>query len=402
MNVKIYPGKAKGEVIVPPSKSMAHRALICAALQHGMCRVRGVSDCDDVEATLASLHALGVRTERHGTDLDVRGVGVPTGATQALPCAESGSTLRFLIPLAMLCGKPVRLTGAKPLLCRPLSVYEDLARERTLRFERDAQGVTVQGPLRGGTFSVPGNISSQFISGLLFALPLADEDSTIRITTALESRPYIDLTLKSLAQFGVQARWTDEHTLFIPGRQSYRASEVTVEGDDSAAAFPDALNLFGGDVKVLGVSPDSIQGDRVYRKYFPLLMRGIPTLYIGDCPDLAPILFAVAAARHGGVFGGTSRLRIKESDRATVMAQELEKFGTNVQVHEDTVVVYPTSFTAPQVPLCGHGDHRIVMALSILLTLTGGIIEGAEAVSKSYPAFFEDLERLGIRVERLP
>ena len=256
-------------------------------------------------------------------------------------------------------------------------------------------------PFQGGIYSVPGNISSQFISGLLFALPTAESDSTIKISSPIESRSYIELTIDALNKFGVFVRWLDEYTIHIPGKQKYTPKQICVEGDYSGAAFPEALNLFGGNVQINGLNPTSIQGDKIYHKYFEMLTRGTPSIHIGDCPDLGPILFAIAAAKSGGIFTGTKRLKIKESDRAATMTEELEKFGTTSTVYEDSVVIYPAKFQAPKVPLCGHNDHRIVMALSILLTLTGGEIDGAEAVKKSYPSFFEDLSALGIKVKEL-
>jgi 3-phosphoshikimate 1-carboxyvinyltransferase len=267
-----------------------------------------------------------------------------------------------------------------------------------LLFSTDEESAVCRGPLASGEFRVPGNVSSQFISGLLFALPLLSGDSTVRITPPCESRPYIDLTVTALAAFGISVSWLDDYTLRIAGNQAYRAGEIDVEGDYSGASYLAALDALGGDVTVEGLRPDSLQGDRAYERYFPMLLRGTPTIHIGDCPDLGPTLFAVAAARHGAVFTGTARLRIKESDRAAVMAEELAKFGTTVSVNEDSVVVYPSDFHAPSAPLYGHNDHRIVMALSVLCTLTGGVIEGAEAVAKSFPDFFEKLAALGISV----
>lgn len=255
-----------------------------------------------------------------------------------------------------------------------------------------------RGPLEGGEFTVAGNVSSQFISGLLFALPSAVEDSVIRITPPIESRSYINLTIDALKSFGVIAEWADEYTIKIAGNQRFLATDVTVEGDYSGAAFPEALNLFGSEVKLLGLKEGSIQGDRAYKKFYEMLSSGTPNIHIGDTPDLGPVLFAVAAAKHGGIFTGTRRLKIKESDRAAAMAAELKKFGTSVSIYEDTVVIYPAEFHAPSELLCGHNDHRIVMALSTLLTVTGGTIDGAEAVSKSYPTFFEDLASVGIEV----
>ena len=402
MTLRIEKGVARGEITAPPSKSMAHRLLICAAMCEGVSTVRGISACEDVSATLDCLEALGVKTEISGGDVTVYGRNV-RGATPSVPlqCRESGSTLRFLIPIALSTGKTTVFYGARSLMARPMGVYEDLCRDKGLSYIGDGDTIVVRGPLRGGEFKLLGNVSSQFISGLLFALPTADEDSTIRITSSVESRSYINLTIAALREFGVFAEWVDDYTISVPGRQSYKASDVTVEGDWSGAAFPDSLNLFGGEVSILGLRDDSIQGDRVYRKHFEALSRGTASIHIGDCPDLGPILFAVAAAKYGGIFDGTKRLRIKESDRAAAMAAELKKFGASVSVYEDTVVIYPASFGAPKERLLGYNDHRIVMALSVLLSLFGGEIEGAEAVSKSYPEFFDDLRSLGIEVSEI-
>jgi 3-phosphoshikimate 1-carboxyvinyltransferase len=400
MRVRIKPAHAAGSIKAPPSKSMAHRLLICAAMCDGVSRVHGISSCEDVLATLDCLAALGIKTEREGDTVTVYGKNLrEVTPSDTLRCRESGSTLRFMIPPAMLSGKSTVFYGSESLMRRPMSVYERLFAESSLTYISDGESIVVRGPLTGGEYTVVGNVSSQFISGLLFALPSAVGESRIHITPPIESRSYIELTISALRKFGVTAIWEDDYTLYIPGEQKFTAGEVTVEGDYSGAAFPDALSLFGGEVTVEGLDPASIQGDRIYKRYYEMLSRGIPTVHIGDCPDLGPILFAVAAAKFGGIFDGTRRLKIKESDRAAAMAEELSKFGASVRVYDDTVVVYPSEFHAPSSILHGHNDHRIVMALAVLLTVTGGEIEGAEAVAKSYPAFFDDLRSLGIEVE---
>lgn len=400
MRAVIKNGTARGRITAPPSKSIAHRLLICAAMAEGESVIRGVSDCDDVEATSDCLRAMGVPVIREGDTVKVRGIDFRTASPSApLCCRESGSTLRFLVPVCLACGKNVMLTAAQSLLRRPMSVYSALAAEKGYMYSQDETSVMVRGPLQSGEYRVPGNISSQFVSGLLFALPLNPHDSTIVLVPPVESRPYIDLTIDALAKAGVKAEWRDDRTLFVPGSQRYKPFDAQVEGDYSGAAFFMALSALGGSVGIDGLNRDSIQGDRVCEEYISLLRKGSPALYIGDCPDLGPLLFAVAAAGHGGVFTGTSRLRLKESDRAEAMAEELRCFGTAVTVRDDSVVVYPASFRAPQEPLHGHGDHRIVMALAVLLTITGGSILGAEAVSKSFPDFFKKLSDLGIGVE---
>ena len=400
MKISIKPSRAKGRINAPPSKSMAHRLLICAAMSEGVSRVRGISTCEDVLATLDCLAALGISTERDGDTVTVYGRDFrDITPKDALRCRESGSTLRFMIPLAMLSGKTTVFYGESGLMRRPMGVYEKLFRELSLTYISDGESIVVKGPIKGGDYEVEGGVSSQFISGLLFALPIAEGDSRIRIAPPIESRSYIELTLSALRLFGIEANWENEHTVFIRGGQRYAARDITVEGDYSGAAFPAALSLLGGEVTVDGLNPDSIQGDKAYGRFYDMLSSGIPTIHIGDCPDLGPVLFAVAAAKFGGIFDGTRRLKIKESDRATAMAEELSKFGTTVRVYDDTVVIYPTAFHAPSETLNGHGDHRIVMALAVLLTLTGGEIDGAEAVAKSYPDFFEDLAALGVKVE---
>lgn len=398
MKVAIEKGVAKGTMKAPSSKSMAHRLLICAAMSEGESIVRGISHCGDVLATLDCMKALGIEADVVGDDVKVRGKDFRTIKPQTyLSCYESGSTLRFLLPTAMLSGQTTVFCGSDRLMERPMTVYEELVKEKGIDYFCNGKSIVVSGKLKGGRYDVVGNISSQFISGLIFALPLCDEDSIISITPPIESRSYIDLTIDAVSQFGIKCQWLDEYTVKIKGGQKYRAADVSVEGDYSGAAFLEALNVLGGDVKVVGLNPDSIQGDKIYLKYFKMMSNGIPTIHIGDCPDLGPVLFALSSGKSGGIFSGTKRLKIKESDRAEAMAEELKKFGVSVSVYDDSVVIYPATFFAPKESLCGHNDHRIVMALAVLLTTCGGVIDGAEAVSKSYPAFFDNLRSLGIK-----
>lgn len=400
MRVNIHPGLAHGYVAAPPSKSMAHRLLICAALSQGTSTVRGIAASEDVLATIDCLRALGATVEYDGETATVCGVDMKNAAPSTpLYCRESGSTLRFLIPLAWLSGHKACLGGAPYLLQRPMGVFETLAKEKGLTFSKTEQWISVKGPLCAGEYVVPGNVSSQFISGLLFALPLLDGDSVIRILPPVESRSYLNLTVAALRTFGVDVIWTDDYTIHTRGNQRYCPRDTFVEGDYSNAAFLDALTLLGGNVTVTGLCEDSLQGDRVYRDFFARLRCERATLSIGDCPDLAPVLFAMAATHHGGVFLGTKRLRMKESDRASAMAEELAKLGVCVRVDEDRVEVDATPIDPPTVSICGHNDHRIVMAMATLLTRVGGKIEGADAVKKSFPDFFDRLRSLGLQIE---
>jgi 3-phosphoshikimate 1-carboxyvinyltransferase len=309
--------------------------------------------------------------------------------------------LRFFIPICLLADSKIKLLGSERLLQRPLNVYEDICAEKGMFFMHNENEVEVCGPLKAGVYKLAGNVSSQFVTGLLFALPLLQQDSRIEITPPVESRSYINMTVSALDMFGVRVYWEDENTLVIPGNQEYGAKEVTVEGDYSNAAFLDALNLFGGEVKVGNLATNSLQGDRMYTAMYDRLKVSKPELNLSDCPDLGPILFAVASALDGGVFTGTARLRIKESDRATVMAEELKKFGVNVVVKEDQVVVDGGNLSEPLEELYGYNDHRIVMSMAVLATIKGGTISGAQAVNKSFPDFFEKISSLGIEVNIL-
>ncbi len=400
MKIRIYKSKARGSVTVPPSKSVAHRLLIAAAMCEGESVVRRVPDCDDVLATLDCLSALGVRYERCGEDIRVYGTDFKAArAIAPLPCRESGSTMRFMIPIALLSGNTAMLTGRGGLLTRPMTLYENIAREHSLRFEKNGDGYTVCGPLSAGEYSLPGNVSSQFITGLIFALSALLEDSRIKITTALESRSYVELTRAALAAFGIKVLWEDDKTLFIPGGQRFIPSDVTVEGDFSGAAFLYALNHIGGEIELLGINDGSLQGDRVCKELFSNLHREGEKIDISDCPDLGPVLFALSAALFGATFTGTRRLKIKESDRVYAMAEELKKLGIELSASDNEVRVKRGTLREPTEELSAHNDHRIVMSLAVLLTLTGGTISGAEAVSKSYPDFFTHLKSLGVRCE---
>ena len=398
MNVRIEKSRAVGRVQAPPSKSYAHRLIISAAIA-GNSRVRNVSGSEDILATLDCVEALfGAKYAKEGSDIVFSSSDVKGSAGGALMCRESGSTIRFFVPLCLVKDTECVLYGSEKLLSRPMSAYEDICREQGLTFEHKGDCIRVCGPLRPGRFTVPGNISSQFISGLMFALPLLSGDSEICIIPPVDSKPYIDITMKALERFGVAAEWKDSCTIYVKGGQVYTPSDEEVEGDYSNAAFLDALTLVGGGVEVTGLREDSAQGDKAYIEQFKALCDGTPEIDISDCPDLAPILMSMAAVKNGVRLTGTARLKIKESDRGTVMAEELAKFGVPVTVGEDDITVEGGHFRAPTEALCGHNDHRVVMSMAVLCTLTGGEIIGAEACKKSYPDFFEVIKKLGIEV----
>ena len=398
MNVIIEKSKARGKVLAPPSKSFAHRLIICAALA-GNSRVYGLAESEDILATLDCVKAcFGTDYKKDGDTVTFFGSDVSRETGEALMCRESGSTIRFFLPLCLLKDTECKLYGSEKLLTRPMSVYENICKDQGLVYAHEGDHIRVRGPIRSGIFIVPGNISSQFISGLMFALPLLAGDSEIRILPPLDSKPYIDITMKALSCYGVKAEWKNDLTIAINGGQRYIPSDEAVEGDYSNAAFLSALNMLGGSVDIEGLSEDSAQGDKAYIEQFKALEVGMPTINISDCPDLAPILMSVAAVKNGVHLTGTARLKIKESDRGEVMALELAKFGVPVTVNEDDIIVEGGFFRKPTATLCGHNDHRVVMSMAVLCTLTGGEIVGAEACKKSYPNFFEVIKELGIEV----
>ncbi len=401
MKAVIKPTKAEGTIMAPPSKSMAHRYMICAALANGESIIDNINYSEDVLATIDCIRALGAEVIEDGEKLHIIGRGISAGGKVRFSCRECGSTLRFMVPLALLREEESLLTGSQTLLNRPMSVYENIAEGQDLLYKKDEEGITVQGKLSPGSYFIPGNISSQFISGLLFALPNLEGDSTICLIPPVDSRSYIDLTIGALAKFGITVTWADETTLIIKGGQTYKPANVTVEGDFSNGAFLEVFNTIGGQVTVTGLDEASEQGDRVYLDYFGKLCQGRASLDISNCPDLGPVLFVVAATHFGGDFTGTRRLAIKESDRGRVMCEELAKFGIESCQEEDSIHIESGALKTPTETLHGHNDHRIVMSLATLLTITGGEVDDAHAVNKSFPDYYDRIKKLGIEVEIL-
>ncbi len=399
MTYDIHPAAARGTVTAPPSKSVAHRYLIAAALADGVSEIRHVPHSEDIEATIACLCAMGARCLWDGDTVTVVGGILASSPRRPLTCRECGTTLRLMLPLCLLGNGTATLTGTEKLLSRPLGAYETLCRERHFLWEQTKDSVTVSGQLTAGDYFFPGNVSSQYISGMIFALSCLEGESHIYMTTRVESRPYIDLTLDALSLFGGEASWSGERALRIVGRR-FRPADVTVEGDWSNASTWLAMQTLGDTVELVGLRADSLQGDRVIVDYLAALAAGTPTLSIADCPDLAPTLMASAALLHGATLTDTARLKLKESDRGEAMREELAKCGVVVTVEENRIII-PDGARRPSVPLAGHRDHRIVMAGALLLSRLGGRIKGCEAVAKSYPDFFEVLHDCGIEVDHV-
>ena len=396
MTATISVSKAAGTVSAPPSKSVAHRSLICGAFSEKSV-IKNIEYSADILATLSCLQALGARVEKGETQVEIGGLkiaNIPEGAE--LFCGESGSTLRFMIPICLLSGKSVTLKGAKRLFERPLSVYEEIFQKYNVSYKKGEDFITICGKIPPDEYFVRGDISSQFITGLMFALSLMSGSSSITVTDKFESESYIDLTVSVLKDFGVEIKRSGNKYIISGG--NYKSMEYTVEGDYSNAAFLDAFNLLGGEVRVAGLNDASVQGDKIYKEMFEQLSGGAKDFDLSDCPDLAPVMFALSAAKGGARFTGTARLKIKESDRAEAMKQELKKFGINLKVQENEVTVEKGDITPPTEILCGHNDHRIVMALSLLCSMVGGTIAGAEAVNKSFPDFFDKIKALKVDV----
>lgn len=399
MKVKILPSKTSGEVSAPPSKSFAHRYLIGSVLSRGKCVIKKVADSDDISATLSCIEQLGGSVTKDGNIVTV----VPTNEKQienaVFDCKESGSTLRFFIPVVLATGaKNCTFSGSERLLARGIKEYEKLFENSDVIIKSDEKSIEISGKLTAGNYEISGEVSSQYTTGMLFALSVLDGKSTLKITGNVESRAYVDMTIKVLKDFGADITETEKNYFEINGKGRLSPGEFTVEGDWSNAAFLIALSRLLGTISVSGLNENSVQGDRFCTAAFDMLDGENAEIDLKDCPDLAPILFAYAAYKNGGKFINTRRLRVKESDRANVMAEELKKFGANVKVYENSVEIKKTQLKPPIVPLCGHNDHRIVMALSVLAAVFGAEIDGAEAINKSYPDFFRVIKKAGVNV----
>ena len=406
MNVTVTPAKLKGTVIPPPSKSQAHRVLLAAALAGGVSRIDNVALSQDIEATLRCLRALGLGVEREGAALKLHGLGNSIRQVPPFPvldCGESGSTLRFLIPAALvICGEGA-FTGRGRLMERPLKPYFDLFDEKGIHYEQKDGRLTARGLLPPGEYRLPGNVSSQFITGLLYALPLLNGDSEIILTSPLESRGYVDMTLDALGLFGVypEAR---ENGFFILGNQRYRSQNFAIKADWSQAGFWYAAKLLGSALDVGGMDPGSAQGDRVILdQYAELSKPGDVDLDVSDCPDLAPPLAAMAAARPGVTrLTNAARLRLKESDRLAAVTRVLGGLGAEVTEGSDSLTIHGKESLAGGVKVDSFNDHRIAMMAAVAATRCDKpvTITGAECVAKSYPNFWEEYEALGGKIER--
>ena len=381
MDITVQPRKLRGDITVIPSKSQAHRLLICAAFANNETTLICPETNRDIEATVDCLNALGADIQRTKDGYSIDPIAsIPETAT--LNCCESGSTLRFMLPIVGALGVDATFQMAGRLPQRPLSpLWEEMERMGCILTRPTADTVRCTGKLRPGAYTIDGGVSSQYITGLLFAQSLIPGESTLDITGKIESRPYIDMTKDAMARFEAPR---------------YRSpGYIAVEGDWSNGAFWVAAQLLGNELSIHGLNTDSLQGDRAVVPICRQLPEGCPTVSAADIPDLVPILSIVAGANHGAVFTDIQRLRIKESDRVASTAAMIEALGGKAEATEDTLTVHGTGFTGGTVD--SRNDHRIAMAAAIAATVCREPVTvlGAEAVNKSYPRFWEEYSRLG-------
>lgn len=419
-DLKIIPSKLKGSVKIPPSKSMAHRAIICAALSDGICRIDNIDYSDDIIATINAMNSLGATIEKHDDYIEVVGIYKNINKikeNRIIDCNESGSTLRFLVPISLLFKGSNKFIGKGNLGKRPLTTYYNIFNDQGIKYsyEENNLNLVVDGELKPGVFEVEGNISSQFITGLLFALPLLNGDSKITITKEMESKGYIDLTLKAISDFGIEIINNNYSEFIIKGNQKYNARNYRVEGDYSQAAFFLCADGLGNNVVCRDLDLNSLQGDKEIIDILERMNVVFNTNEIGlsgevsgelistvidgsQCPDIIPVLSAVSALSKGTTeIINAGRLRIKECDRLSAVTSELKKLGAQIIEKEDGLVITGVEKLQGGVEVWSHKDHRIAMTLAIASTMCKKpiIIKDYECVAKSYPSFFEDFKALG-------
>lgn len=397
--VIITPSPLSGKITVPPSKSISHRALICAALADGKSEITNLLDCADTKATIDILRAFGAGITQNGNITVVEGIKKPSAEVIA-DCCESGSTLRFLIPVAAALGCSAEFRGRAKLPERPITPYFTELSKNGITFETSTMPYKIYGQLKAGEYSLAGNISSQFISGLLFALPLLNGDSEIILTSPLESKPYVDITIAELKKFGVEISETD-FGYFVSGNQRYKPFNTAIEADMSQAAFFAVANALGSKIEIEGLNPSSLQGDRAILDIAKKANGKAFDVDASQIPDLVPILTVLAALSEGiSHITNCGRLRIKECDRLAVITEELNRLGAKITELPDSLIV--EGVKRLHGGICeSHTDHRIPMSLAIASVRGSGpiTINGAECVSKSYPTFFEDFVSLGGKID---
>lgn len=412
----------KGKVNIPASKSLAHRAIICASLSNGKSVIKNMSFSDDINATIEAMKNLGAEIEIGKDYIIIKGITkIDKNKKIIIDCNESGSTLRFLIPIALSLGIDVRFIGKGKLAERPIDIYYDIMKKNNINYVRSDTkllDLSFNGKLKGGIFNIRGDISSQFITGLLLSLPLMKEDSVINITTSVESKEYIDLTLDIVEKFGIKIINDDYKKFIIKGNQKYKSYDYVVEGDYSQAAFFLVANAIGNEIVIDNLNENSNQGD----KYIIKILKDIGVKCIFEnsklycergelngiiidgknCPDIIPIVSLMASIAKGTtIINNIGRLRIKECDRLNAIRVELNKLGANIEEFEDKLIIHGVKELRGNVTVSSHNDHRIAMMLSIASTIIKEdiVLEGYKSVSKSYPNFYKDFRSLGGKID---
>lgn len=429
--IRVFPGKLQGLVQAPSSKSMGHREIICAGLACGTSIIDNISMSKDIEATMRCLRAINVAVDEvpgmfaGRRALQISGTGHPMAAADSVDCGESGSTLRFFLPLGANLNCPLTFIGHGKLVSRPLQAYYDIFDKQFIQYFNDngKLPLTVNGKLQPGIFKLPGDVSSQFVSGLLFVLPLLNGDSVIEITSPLESSAYVDMTISCLAKFGVKVENENgrHRRYLVPGKQRYQALDSRVEGDWSQAAFWTVGGSLGAKITCAGMDFNSLQGDKavleIMQRMGALVEKNADSVTVSggvtkatvidaaNCPDIIPVLTVLAAVSEGTTkIINAARLRIKECDRLAAMTSELNKMGADVTEEAEglTIVGKPQGLRGG-VEVDAWNDHRIAMSLAIAAQKCAQpiILTGSDSVAKSYPDFWEDYKSVGGRVEEI-
>ena len=420
MKVRIIPNELKGDVVIPPSKSLAHRAIIAGSLADGKSVITNLNFSNDITVTTQAMKDLGVDIEVFEDYEVITGSKNLKRLNSTINCGESGSTIRFMIPISLLADGEVTFVGEGRLTTRPLNVFHEIFDKQGIKYSRGVEELplTIDGKLKPGKFEVRGDVSSQFITGLLYTLPKLDGDSEIIITTNLESKGYIELTLDILDRFGVKIINENYERFVVPGNQGYKAHDYRVEGDFSQVAFWLVAGFLNDGINCLGMNPDSLQGDREIIKILKDMGGDLridkdiisiagkqsigSTIDLSQCPDLGPIVTVLASLSEGTTrVINAGRLRIKESDRITSMTTELNKLGANIVETENGMIIEGVKNLKGGVEVDAWNDHRVAMALAVASSRCEEpiILTGANSVKKSYPNFWKDFEKLSGKVE---
>ena len=412
-SIKLFPAKINGKINIPPSKSLSHRALICASLSKGKSVISNILLSEDIKATINALEHLGAKFEIRKSKVIVTGVNLLKYDNNPIHCNESGSTLRFMIPIFSLTNKEVLFVGEKSLIKRPQTIYKQIFDDDGNTFIKTDNKIVVNGSIKSKEYFIDGTVSSQFFSGLMFSLPLLKGDSTIRVNGILESKSYINLTIKILEEFGITIREI-ENGYFIPGNQTYKPSNYRVEGDYSQAAFFLVGGIINGPIEIDDLNYESIQGDKaiidiitnmngrtIFTENGFIAIKSDTagtTIDISDCPDLGPIVALLGCLSNGATtITNISRLRLKESDRVNSTVSTLNALGANIVVKDEKIIIHGKQLLQGGVTVDSYNDHRIAMmvAIAALRCKKEVVLTNSNAVNKSYPHFFEDYKLVG-------